>query len=380
LKFLMHARVSTLALGLIVLQGCGGGSGSGESAVPIVTGPVLQSIELSPSPAIAGVGIARPLTATGIYTDGTRADVSREAVWSSANTGVASVAGGLVTGATLGVTQIAATIGQVSANVDLSVTANTWTAVKSMRAPRFRHTATLLQDGRVLVVGGMDSINTSLSVVTAEIYDPVTDAWASAAPMPASRSMHQAVLLSSGKVLIFAGLANDDTRLGYSGWPTTTCFLYDPASDTWTTVGSLTTARLYSAAALLPNGKVLVVGGGDNETLVGLASAELFDPTTGQWTAAASPLFGRMMATLTPLPTGKVLLAGGISNRLNLASVETYDPSSNSWTQASSMNTARGGHTGTLLQSGKVLVSGGGGAGAREGLNKSTDRAANSLS
>ena len=78
-------------------------------------------------------------------------------------------------------------------------------------------------------------------------------------------------------------------------------------SGTWTKTGSLATARASHTATLLPNGKVLVAGGG----VPRLASAELYDPASGTWTATGSLATARYAHTATLLPNGKVLVAGG---------------------------------------------------------------------
>src|SRR5437762_14365078 len=82
-----------------------------------------------------------------------------------------------------------------------------------------------------------------------------------------------------------------------------------PASGTWTLTGSLNTARAYHTATLLPNGKVLVVGGNGNSGI--LTSAELYDPVSSTWSVTGSLNTARYYHTVSLLPNGKALVAGG---------------------------------------------------------------------
>src|SRR6266478_5596840 len=129
------------------------------------------------------------------------------------------------------------------------------------------------------------------------------------------------------------------------------------APFTFDNTGSLNTARYVHTATLLPNGKVLVAGGGTGVSE--LSSAELYDPASGSWSPTGSLTTARNDHTATLLPSGKVLVAGGDSSSGYLTSAELYDPASGTWSATGSLNTARDNHTATLLPSGKVLVAGG---------------------
>ena len=174
-----------------------------------------------------------------------------------------------------------------------------------------------------------------------------------------ARFYHTATLLPNGKVVVAGGQDYSSSNALASAE------LYDPASGTWTATGRLATARAYHTATLLPNGKVLVAGGAGNSGI--LTSAELYDPASGTWTATGSLAAARYGHTATLLlPNGKVLVAGGIDVTGNtvLASAELYDPASGTWTATGSLATARAYHTATLLPNGKVLVAGGVGNGS----------------
>ena len=125
----------------------------------------------------------------------------------------------------------------------------------------------------------------------------------------------------------------------------------------WVTNGMMIERRADQTATLLPNGKVLVVGG----SYLSLPSAELYDPATGTWTATGSMKVRRYGHTATLLPNGKVLVAGGYDSVTFgwLSSTELYDPATGSWTNTGAMTDARLYHTATLLTNGQVLVIGG---------------------
>ncbi len=236
-------------------------------------------------------------------------------------------------------------------------TTGTWTLTGSMNSGRQWHSATLLNDGTVLVAGG--NWNGFFSTPTAELFDPSAETWTAVGSLKEARTSHTATLLPNGKVLVAAGRYD-----GYGPFPLDSAELYDSATGAWTSTGHLTTFRENHAATLLANGKVLVVGGDDYYTSnsVGvLASAELYDPSSGIWTATGSLVTAREGHTATLLPNGKVLVVGGSNADGFVGSAELYDPQTEMWTATGSLQTARTGHTATLLGStnGKVLVAGG---------------------
>lgn len=237
----------------------------------------------------------------------------------------------------------------------------TWSPTGSLSIGRYAHTATLLNNGKVLVVGGYN--NNYGGIALAELYDPtatgcgtgITGCWTAVASMSTGRFGHTATLLPNGKVLA-AG--------GYSS----TSEVYDPAANTWTTVGSMSTQRTAATATLLTNGKVLAAGGSipfGHAT----ATAELFDPAatgcgtgiTGCWTLTGSLGQARLGHTATLLPTGKVLVAGGGTpgGGRGFTSIEQYDPVTGTWSLVGLMQNPRAAHQATLLPDGKVLLSGG---------------------
>jgi WD40 repeat protein len=226
--------------------------------------------------------------------------------------------------------------------------AETWTATGALSEPCHNHTATPLLDGRVLVAGGHKDGGV---LSRAEIYDPSTGTWTATGSFAQARYAHTATILQNGKVLVVGG----ETSFA-GGSNTASAELYDPTSGLWSATGALAVARHLHTATILPDGKVLVVGGSNGTT--DLANAEIYDPETGQWTPTGSLITARYYHTATLLPSGKVLVTGGGGTML--ASAELYNPAIGTWTPAASMTQARRGHTATLLPSGKVLCMGSG--------------------
>ena len=221
----------------------------------------------------------------------------------------------------------------------------TWAAAGNLAAPRTKHTATVLSDGRVLVVGGESSAVDFLA--TAELFDPVAGRWSPAGSMAAPRADHTATLLNDGRVLVVAG-ASGSSFLN-------TAEVYDPASNRWSPVGNMAGVRSQHAAVLLPDGRVLAIGGFGSE-----ATAERYDPASDRWSPAGRLNDGRVQHTATLLPNGQVLVVGGSSSSAGyLATAETYDPAANAWRPVGKMAGPRSGHTATLLPDGWVVVAGG---------------------
>jgi WD40 repeat protein len=240
---------------------------------------------------------------------------------------------------------------------------NAWSATGSLVTARKNHTATLLQNRTILVTGGVTStLQSALPINLAEIYNPSTGQWtATSNKMVSNRTGHTATLLQNGKVLLAGGDA-----LG-------TAELYDPSTGQFTlTTGSMTATRGHHTATLLPSGKVLVVGGssGTGISTAALSSADLYDPSTGLWTATGSLTDARENHTATLLPNGKVIVVGGDQAGVTvpaLSSTEIFDPAGNSgagsWSPGLPLNTARTSHSAVLLPGDIVVVIGGNNSG-----------------
>lgn len=255
----------------------------------------------------------------------------------------------------------------------------TWSRVSNMHRYRMEHSLTLLQDGSVLAVGGLDAddpehqFSGPETARGAERYFPDRDEWVPAGVglQYPQRVRHVAALLPDGRVLVAGGchgLSCEDTP------PLTNAQLYDPVANRWQDTGVLSTPRVYASAVTLLDGRVLVVGGSEDSgnTLVemsGLQTSEVFDPSTGSWSLVDGMARPRWLGTATLMLDGRVLVAGHtspmsvdpwIEEQLREATSEIFDPVSDTWSHLTMMKGPSDMWPGSVrLRSGKVLVAGG---------------------
>ena len=194
-----------------------------------------------------------------------------------------------------------------------------FTVVGNMVTPRYEHTATLLQNGLVLIAGGRNSSNNAIA--NAELFNPATGTFTATGSLNTARALHSATLLPSGMVLITGGENS-------SGNPTSSAELYNPATGTFTATGSLLVARYAPGAILLNSGKALIFGGGTNQgsgSTTVTAEAELFNPATGTFSATTSLNTGRYLSATAALANGNILTTGGFGTGMGiLSSAELY--------------------------------------------------------
>src|SRR6266540_2142901 len=186
--------------------------------------------------------------------------------------------------------------------------AGTFSVGGNLSSPRADHSATRLADGRVLVAGGR---STTGALNTTEIFDPTTGAFASGPAMSVARAGHSATLFADGRVLIAGGDANGSVEI------------FDPSTGNLSAVAAnMNTARSMHSAALLADGRVLLVGG---RTTAGdaLSSGEIFDPSNSTFADAGSTKDTHVRAILRVLPDGKVQIIGG---DVDHNAIEIYDP------------------------------------------------------
>ncbi len=210
------------------------------------------------------------------------------------------------------------------------------------------HTATLLKDGRVLVVGSEDNSDGS-TLASAEVWDPKTGTFAFTGSLAVARGLHTATLLNDGRVLIVGGITD-----GHPFVPTAE--IWDPTTGTFAPAGTVIEARAEHTANLLLDGTVLIVGG-EGQGRQSLSSAELWDPASMTFSPAGSLLEARAAPTATLLMDGSVLVVGGGCDPIGpyLASAELWDPGTRTFSPAGELAEARGCFSATGLADGRVL-------------------------
>jgi hypothetical protein len=231
--------------------------------------------------------------------------------------------------------------------------------------PRVNPTVTLLLDGRVLVVGGFGGpyAYSSTAVATAEVWDPETETFTPTGSMAKARVGHSATLLADGRVLVAGGGGVEDDGKAVEIW--------DPATGRFSESGQLTPGRTGHSATLLLDGRVLVSGGygSDGESL---GNYQRWDPATSGFEGGGQFLDRPASATLTRLLDGRLLLVGGIRRGYGPAGEGPYgDGNADTLPWAflrspdlhgidiADLSVPRFGHAAVLLPDGRVLILGG---------------------
>ena len=173
--------------------------------------------------------------------------------------------------------------------------AGAFLSIVAMEKTRINHSATLLKDGRVLIVGGTRrGIENELTGRNL-IYDPSSSAFTEAGHLQVDRSGHTAVLLKDGRVLIVGGYTGSEHA--------NLAEMYDPDTNTFSPGG--VSAIWPLAALLLPSGRVFLIHVPNGNIVLYNPATRTFSPTghsIGPW---------RDSATVTLLEDGRVMIAGG---------------------------------------------------------------------
>jgi hypothetical protein len=245
-----------------------------------------------------------------------------------------------------------------------------------MQWERRYHSQSTLADGRVLVCGGKTADLSNIS--STEIFDPDTNTWTTAAPIPQAHSSLSQSTLADGRVFMCGGDTADiydpvanawawapscghfcvghaqstlhDGRAFVCGEDFST--IYNPHTNTWMAAAPMRTARKYHSQSTLADGRVLVCGG--KIAIGGTADAEIYNPDTNTWTPAAPMPQAQWFHSQSTLADGRVLVCGeGTAN--------IYDPVANAWTAAPQLTPSQcsTGHSQSTLADGRVFTCGG---------------------
>ncbi len=227
------------------------------------------------------------------------------------------------------------------------IPSGTWAPQTNLSSARANASAALLQDGRVLITGGDSG---SGPVVTADFF--AADGTISAAPpMLNARSKHVSVTLQDGRVLVAGGITA-------GGSATSTAEIYDPSTNSWTSVGTgMTEARSGANAALLPDGRVIIAGGQNGSSIS--STIEIFDPVACSFSFAATMSSPRTQDAMAVRKDGRVIIIGGSNGTSPIASTDILDPVAGTIGTGPTLAVARFGHTATTLLNGDVVVIGG---------------------
>jgi hypothetical protein len=242
-----------------------------------------------------------------------------------------------------------------------------WTTTGPMSIPRLGATLTLLTNGNVLVTGGTVAEGAAGSGggqtlrpdATAEIFNVASGKWTkTAGSMSTPRFEHTATALDDGRVLVAGGQGPPNNGVSAALASTE---IYDPAVDSFRKSNDMGDARFNHAAVKLPDRTVMVVGGaGGTNGDTSLTTAEVFNPGDGSWTSAGTLTGSRTGHTAAVFPDGRVLVAGGESvtrgNRRSLATAEIFTLDKREWRSAGTMNCPRSEASAALLGDGSVLV------------------------
>ena len=328
------------------------GTRSNYIAFTIVSPPTISSL----SPGSGSVGTSVTITGTSFgATQGTSTISFNGTIATSTSWSDTSITALVPSGATTG--NVVVNVSGLATNgIPFTVLTNS-----GLTTSRYLHSATLLNNGKTLIAGGITCpiAGSCTYLNSAELYDPTTGAFTNTGSMATARSA-PSVLLPNGQVLIAGGSSCDSSGNCTSLKSTE---IYDPASETFSSAGNMNNARQDHTMTLLNNGQVLIAGGrvcSSSTSCFALNAAEIYDPVAGTFSSTIGALnSARFGAAASILNTGKVLIAGGFDGSNFPASAELYDPSAGTFSTTGALNTPRTSATATLLNNGKVLIADG---------------------
>lgn len=203
------------------------------------------------------------------------------------------------------------------------VAGDAWSAVGDLREYHLRSVLEATPSGEIICIG-------SSATVVAEHYDRRAERWMASAPLslggPRRGQGRGALLRGTGQIVLTGGIA-----YAYVPVPQAIAACYDPATQAWTALPPMTTARTAHTVSWLGDDRILVAGGTGGRSSspamlnATLDTAEIYAPRTNDWTPAAVLRDPRRGHEAVELANGGVLVVGGYDiRRAALATAERY--------------------------------------------------------
>ena len=246
-----------------------------------------------------------------------------------------------------------------------------WTTGANMITPRTDFSGASLNE-KIYIIGGFN--NKGKTTNTVEYYDPKTDKWSTASPLP-ERLDHPAAAVYNSTLYVVGGYTREDNTWTRHGNPSDKLFIYNPSDDKWDEGMSMPQGRGALTANFI-NGTLYAVGGIDNSG--GVSNSNMaYDPLLEEWTEK-TPLPTARQHLTSAVVDGKLYVIGGrVVGFHNLNTNEVYDPIKDSWTVLEEMPSKRGGLAATSTANGNIYVFGGEGPEGTFNNNEKYDPNAN---
>jgi len=189
---------------------------------------------------------------------------------------------------------------------------DTWQTLAPMPCPR-QHIKAAVVDNKIYIIGGLESSSTVST--KNQVYDPQTNTWQELAPIPKSKHNYSTVVYND-KIYIFGG----DTQDGGDIWAQTSSVeVYDPATNSWDTAAPLPTFRFNPGIGII-NDKIIITGGYSDDEVI--ADVDIFDPITEYWTQA-NFLPKKNLAMGSTVLNDKIYIIGGTGGPPNWVGYQT---------------------------------------------------------
>jgi hypothetical protein len=233
-----------------------------------------------------------------------------------------------------------------------------WTATGALNVGRGGHISEQLDDGRVLVAGGISYADPATPCFdSAELYDPASGSWSLTTPMGKRRTGATSVKLADGRVMVLGGYEEESAPIFFRH-----AEIYDPSNKTWKTTSEASRNLGNAGAVTLKDGSVLVAGGTSQSGGKDDSSreAELYDPVADSWRPVGKMASARSQFPLLRLDDGRVLAVGGVvrPEGRGLSEAEFFDPSTETWSSAGRLSVPRWNHRVLHVAQGVLVVGG----------------------